>query len=243
MNKPAVFGAAALAALAAVSLWITRHDSVQVAPTQTQPVAVVSSDAAPASKRVAESEQRAGDTPPANVPMISAVDVDEYSEDPAKMFKADESGNLLLKERTRLNVEKLSWLYTPEELQQKLAVIERTLPPAAYRQLLDLMDRYKNFSVAAKQSYPPDKAPTTVEEAAAQYDGLHALRIAHFGADATNAMFGREERLGRKLLEFMSLEQHQGLSLEEKAMKAQEMLQQSPELAAAYDENRVAIQE
>jgi len=163
---------------------------------------------------------------------------DEHSEEPAKMFRADAAGNLVLQERTRLNVEKLAALYTPEERQQRLAVIEQTLPPSAYRQLTDLLEQYDNFSRASRQAFPPGRAPATVEEAIEQHERLHALRVAHFGAEATEAMYGKEEAIGRRLLDFMALEKHEGLTMEEKAMKAQEMLLRSPELAEAYEKNR-----
>lgn len=169
---------------------------------------------------------------------MAIAEEDDRSEDPAKMFKADAAGNLMLSERARLNVEKVLWIYSPEEQQQKLAVMEQTLPPSAYRQLTDLLERYKNFTLAAKQTYPPDAPPKTVEDAIAQHEGLSALRKAHFGAEAAEAMFGREEKINRQLLEFMNLEKHEGLTMEEKAMKAQEMLSKSPELAAIYDQNR-----
>ena len=154
------------------------------------------------------------------------------------MFSADASGNLVLKERTRINVEKILWIYSPEEQKQKLAVMEQTLPPSAYRQLVELMDRYQTFTVAAKQAYSPDVAPPTVEDAIAQHEGLIALRKAHLGAEAAEAMFGREERLSHQLLAFMDLEKHEGLTMDEKVIKAQEMLSKSPELAAAYEKNR-----
>lgn len=170
----------------------------------------------------------------------AALDEDEFSEDPAKMFRADETGNLVLKEQTRINIEKLSALYTPEERQQRLATIEQTLPPGAYRQLTDLLERYENFTRASRQALPPGREVSTVEEAIAQHDTLHALRVAHFGAEAAEAFYGKEEQIGRQLLDFMSLEQHEGLTMEEKAVKAQEMLMRSPELLAAYERNRTA---
>jgi hypothetical protein len=193
-------------------------------------------DAAPAATSEATPNEPA--PPAANAASSDQSSQDEYSEDPAKMFKADAAGNLVVQERTRLNVEKLSALYTPAERQQRLATIEQTLPASAYRQLTDLLERYENFSRASRQTFPPGQAPTTVEEAVEQHEGLHALRVAHFGAEATEAMYGKEEAIGRRLLDFMALEKHEGLTMEEKAMKAQEMLMRSPELAEAYEKNR-----
>lgn len=127
--------------------------------------------------------------------------------------------------------------------QQRLAAIEATLPPSAYRQLVDLMQRHQNFTLAAKQAYRPDVAPATIEDIAAQQEGLHALRVAHFGEETAEALYGREERISRKLLEFMALEKHEGLTMDEKARKAQEMLSNSPELAEAYEGNRAPLRE
>ena len=53
-------------------------------------------------------------------------------------------------------------------------------------------------------------------------------------------MYGHQEKIDRQLLDFMSLEKHEGLTMEEKAMKAQELYLKAPELAAAYEQNRSA---
>lgn len=246
MNKPAVVSVLGAAVLATVVFWFTQRDGAEVASESAaaSPQPTTQSASSPTPALGGDSLTQSTIASPSDVAaMMDAADVDEYSEDPAKMFKADAAGNLIVKERTRINIEKLSWLYTPEELQQKLGVIERTLPPSAYRQLVDLMDRFKNYSLAAKQAYSPETAPATVEEAIAQHEGLQALRRAHFGDETAEGMFGREERLSGKLLEFMSLEQHKGLTLEEKAMKAQEMLSKSPELAQLYEDNRTGAAE
>lgn len=163
---------------------------------------------------------------------------DETSEDPAKMFAADAAGNLILSERTRLNVEKLSALYSAEERAQRLAIVEQVLPATAYRQLVELTESYRNLTLAARQQLPPGVAPASVEDAITQHELLHSLRVAHLGAAATDALFGEEERINRRLLDFMSLEQHEGMTLHEKAEKAQQLLLQSPELVAAYEKNR-----
>jgi len=241
MSKSVVVGALGIAAVAVAGLWITQRAPVDVAISQAESVPPNVHEAAPTEVvRQEPGAQRDQIQTSTVAALTSPADVDEYSEDPVKMFKADEAGNLIVKERTRINLEKLSWLYTPDELQQKLSAIEQTLPPNAYRQLVDLMDRYKNFNLASKQAYSPDMTPSTVEQAIAQYEGLHALRVAHFGEESTNAMFGREERISRKLLEFMALEKHEGLTMEEKVLQAQEMLSRSPELAQLYDDNRNA---
>jgi hypothetical protein len=241
VKKPAVLGALAIVVLGSASVWWLRDDE-GLSPTsrsnieEPAPTASTSTEAAVVAREAPRPQQQP--VPPAASTSTQPDDEDDPSEEPAKLFKADPAGNLVLAERTRLNIEKVLWLYTPDEQREKLAVIEQSLPPAAFRQLSDLLDRYKNFVVAANQSYPPDMAPATVEDAIAQSEGLSALRRSHFGEEAADAMFGREERINRQLLEFMRLEKHEGLTMEEKAEKAQEMLNQSPDLQAAYEKNR-----
>jgi len=240
MNKPVVFGAAAVAIIAAIGVWLLQGDAppsqeqistgqVSAPAAATQP----SNEMSPAA--AAQSQEQIS-----LAPLAKVEEEDEYSEDPVKMFSADASGNLVLKERTRINVEKMLWIYSPEEQKQRLAVIEQGLPPSAYRQLVDLMERYQTMTTAVKQTYPPNVAPSTVEEAIAQHEGLSALRKSHLGASAMEAMFGQEEKINRQLLDFMNLEKHEGLTMEEKTQKAQELLSRSPELAAAYETNRTA---
>lgn len=231
--------------LAGVALFLSQWNETAAPPVNQQPTAIAAhKNAAPNSQVATEAEiaQSAPLDQPATAtpPLASAENAGEQSEEPAKMFQADAHGDLVLKEQTRLNIEKLSSLYTQDELRQRMNVIEQTLPAGAYRELVDLLDRYQNFMTASKQAIPTGIAPATVEDAVAQLDQLHDLRVAHFGAEAAEAMYGGEEKLGRQLLAFMSLEKHEGLTMDEKAMKAQEMLSNSPALAAAYEANRRA---
>lgn len=237
MNKRILTVGAIVVTVVAAIAWLGRRDEPAVpliTATQETPAAVDQGSAP---------EQLPTDVPPLHSQPSPAAPADafadgDYSEDPAKMFRANSQGDLVLNERTRLNIEKHSSLYTPQEQQQRLAVIEATLPASAYAQLVDLMQRYENFTQAVKQAYAPDTAPATVEDVAAQLEGVHALRVAHFGEEAAEAMYGKEERISRQLLEFMALEKHEGMTLDEKAERAQQMLLASPELAAAYESNR-----
>jgi hypothetical protein len=239
VNKAATLAIGTTGALAVgLIAWVALRDE---APATASNANIAISASAPV---MATSAVPQPDAPAANGKLAQnmAMDVtlldDDSSEDPKKMFQADAAGNLVLKERTRHNLEKMLWIYSPDEQRERLAVIERTLPASAYRQLTEMMDRYQTMTLAAKQSYPPDTAPATVADAIAQHEGISALRRAHLGAEVAEAMFGREERLNRQLLEFMDLEKHEGLTMDEKAIKAQEMLLKSPELSAAYEQNR-----
>ncbi|HQG22652.1 MAG TPA: lipase secretion chaperone [Smithellaceae bacterium] len=154
------------------------------------------------------------------------------------MFHVDEHGNLLLNENTRLNVEKLYALNTPEELDEKFQKLSEVLPDTAHRQVVHLVDYFDKYMRDSKQIYPPDEEVETVEEAIAQIKGLHDLRVMHFGADVAKAFFAEEEKLTQQLLHLMSLEKDKNLSMAEKAHRAQQLLQSNEELAAIYNPNR-----
>jgi hypothetical protein len=109
------------------------------------------------------------------------------------MFQVDEHGNLLLNENTRLNVEKLYALNTPEELHEKFQKLSEVLPDTAHRQVVHLADYFDKYMRDSKQIYPPDEEVETVEEAIAQIKGLHDLRVMHFGADVAKAFFERRK--------------------------------------------------
>jgi len=186
-------------------------------------------------------ESPADDTPAASSMPESPVQesVQNRGEDDIyRMFSVDEHGYLALDKSTRLNIEKLTALNTPEELEEKLQRLATVLPPTAHRDLVYLIQSYNEYIIAAKETYPPGVEVETVEEAVAELDGLHDLREKHFGAEVAEAFFGEEERLSRQLLKLMALEAHEDMTMEEKAYWAQQLLQSSPELSAVNDPER-----
>jgi hypothetical protein len=126
-------------------------------------------------------------------------------DDLCKMFHADERDNLVLNESTRLNIEKLYALNTQEELESKLQILSTVLPPTAHRQLVHFMDYFGKYMTASKQIYPADAAPANMKNALDQLEGLHSLRVTHFGFEAATAFFAEEEKLNRQLLEVNAL--------------------------------------
>ena len=52
---------------------------------------------------------------------------------------------------------------------------------------------------------------------------MHALRVAHFGPLVARALYGEEEAVSRQLVELMRLEKDQSLTMEEKAVRAQQL--------------------
>lgn len=143
--------------------------------------------------------------------------------DAKQPFRVDSAGKLVLNEQTRLNMEALFAETARADLPEAQQTATATLPPAAASEATALLEQYDNYSKAQRQSYPPGIAPATEEAALAELDGLHALRVAHFGPEAAKAFFGAEEDLTRSLIDLMRLEKDQSLTLQEKAERAQKL--------------------
>jgi hypothetical protein len=154
------------------------------------------------------------------------------------MFEADVHGNLVLSEKARLNIEKLYALNTPEELTEKMEKLSGILPEMAYRQVGNLVDYYEKYTENLMTAYPPEVEPKSLEDMLERFRGMHDLRLAYFGADVATAFYAAEEKITLQLLYLMAIEKDESLSLDEKAQRAQHLLQTNPELAAAYDPDR-----
>ncbi len=147
-------------------------------------------------------------------------------------FSVDAEGHLIRNEQARLELEKLHALNTPEELERKLQDLEQSLPPAAARDVRELMEQYVNYQEAQRQTFPPGHEPASADEVLNQIDGLHALRVQYFGAEAAEALYGSEERVQRELARLMSLAKDDSLTLQERAELAQALYSQMTETAA-----------
>jgi hypothetical protein len=157
-------------------------------------------------------------------PNLAADDNGPESEQLDRMFPTLPNGQLRLNTRTRLNLEKLLALNTPAELRAKLAQLENTLPSGAFRELNDLMDRYRNYTAAAEQMYPTGHAPADANAALAELQALHDLRVTYYGAATAQALYAEDEAVTRQLLQVMRLDTQTGLTLEQKAERAQQLL-------------------
>lgn len=140
------------------------------------------------------------------------------------MFQINAKGRIVLDEEARLNIEKLYALNEPGERAKKHRDLEQSLPPAASRELTALMARYDSYQEAQLQTYPPGQELSSAAEGLLQLDGLHELRVQHFGAEAAAGFYGAEEKMQRELLVQMSLDKDSGLTLGQKAEKAQSAL-------------------
>jgi hypothetical protein len=143
-------------------------------------------------------------------------------------FRLNPSGRLTLDEQTRLNIEALFARTDRDQLAQAKQQAIDPLPAAAGAQAAELLEQYDNYQQAQRQAYPPGVAPPTEEAALAELDGLHALRVAHFGPVVARALYGEEEASSRQLIELMRLEKDQSLTMEEKAARAQRLRDSMP---------------
>ena len=174
---------------------------------------------------------------PGETPRTSEAASNEQDE--GKTFRVNAAGNLILDEQTRLKIEELLALTDPNKVQGEILERTKELPPGAARKAEDLVDRYRSYAEAQRVTYPPgDSAPLTEDDAVQQLDGLHALRVQHFGPDVAAAFYADEEKLSRELIELMRFEKDKSMTMEEKAAKAQALHDRLPTIAAIERNNR-----
>jgi Proteobacterial lipase chaperone protein len=234
MNRSNLIIAGAVAAVVVTAVVLFRKEPPTIPETSTPTVA--------APQAVPETRTRTPENIPAQlaaantaaaVAQPAAAPEEDLSESTEIRFKANAQGRMVTDEQARLNLEKLNALFTPAERQKKLEELQATLPPAAARDLADMMERYVNYDAAQRQTFPPGGDLASPEDGLPIIDGMHNLRVQYFGADAANSMFGREEKIQRELLRLMNLETDGSLTIEEKAERAQAMyMSQMPETAA-----------
>lgn len=152
---------------------------------------------------------------------VSAADMAAPDPIGSKIFEVDAAGKLVRNEQTRVNVEALVALTPPDQLRAAALAQVQDLPTALAVEALDLIERYDGYQAAQKLSFAPGNAPQVPEEALAELDGLHALRVSYFGREGAQSLFGNEEAVARQLLEWMREDNAPGLSMEQRAMRAQ----------------------
>jgi hypothetical protein len=217
-------GVVSLALVAGVLLFgpPLRKDVQQAAPevaARNEPSAAAVSNESPAKQAPAEDPNQLHETvitrdPPRDSSVAQTND---------KTFHIVASDRLLIDQQTRLNMEALFARTERDQLEEAKQEAIEPLPAAARAQAAELLEHYDNYQQAQKQAYPPGVAPDTEEAALAELDGLHALRVAHFGPVVARALYGEEEAVSRQLVELMRLEKDQSLTLEEKAARAQQL--------------------
>jgi hypothetical protein len=235
-NKVAFIGIAVLIA-AAAGLWLWPIDAPETTAQATSQSVVASPFSAAPQSAGAAAQPQSSVFLPADETRSDAMTPEE-EDYLGEKFNVDANGKLLTDVRARNTLEKLYALYTPEQQAQRLQELSQELPPAAYAREAELLERYKEYSVATKQALPPGEPISSAEDALVQLETLSALRVTHFGADAAKGMFGDEERLNHQLIALMRLEKDESLTMEEKAQRAQALISKLPDLAAIEQRNR-----
>ena len=227
MNKRQASLIASLGALVLVGGFVLFHSEAP-APSPTNTVAnspvprAAVQDPPFAAPAVPGEPTQAADT--ATAAATAAIPNHESEQDDGQIdFKADTRGHIVLNENTRLDLERLHALYSPAEREKRLQEISATLPPVAALELHQLMEQYQHYQAAAYQAYPPDRELTSVEQGVSQIDGMHGLRVQYFGEQATEGMFGAEEKAQHELYKLMENEKDPSLTAEEKAERAQQL--------------------
>ena len=158
-------------------------------------------------------------------------------------FHVDAKGRLVQNEQTRLHIEALFALTDPDKLYDTIQEEVRDLPKDAAARAMELMERYKIYIADQQKLYPPGTPVVNEDEMQAQMDGLHALRVAHFGAKTAEAMYGDEEKLNYELLQLMRVEKDPTLTMEQKAERAQALRSKLQRITAIENANVQAGQQ
>ena len=155
-------------------------------------------------------------------------------------FRTSAAGELLLDEKTRLHIEALVAGSDPNDL--NAAIRERTqdLPPAAANRVEELVNNFVQYQQAQRQTYPPNDAPITEDDAVRELEGLHALREAHFGPEVARLFYEKEEAIAREMIEVLRVENDPSLTPQEKVERARALREQLPGVAAIERSNREA---
>jgi len=115
-------------------------------------------------------------------------------------LRADEAGSLIIDDQTRSALETLIGMSAAEREQRKQRLV-RELPAVAASEALDLLQRMTDYRTAATQMFPIEAAPNSVADAGAMLETVHQLRVDYLGEQIARKFFGREEKLGRILIE------------------------------------------
>jgi len=210
---------AAATAVAAATWWLGREaPRSDAAP----PVSTASNSPtwSPADPPAPPRSQVAASAAITTMPVPPAAAVQTQAND-ERAFRTDGKGRLVLDERTRLAVEKLVGLNSPESLAALVAEQTSGLPAEAAAQARDLVERYGAYESARRGTFEPGTAPMVPEEGLAELAATRALRASYFGQDAAQRLFGAEEAVSKRLLEMMRDDRAANLTIEQKAIRAQ----------------------
>jgi len=127
------------------------------------------------------------------------------------VIQVNGQGKIVLNEKTRLAIERLHALNTPEELKEKLQEFLNVLPPDAHREVVKLLDNFEKYTNDVKQISDNQATPETMEDSLKYLQKLHDQRVMVFGSDVAKAFFEKEESVNREMLELVYKERAYGM--------------------------------
>lgn len=144
----------------------------------------------------------------------------------AQPFRVDKQGQLIVDAGTLRTLEQVMAFSAADGVQR--AALETAaatrLPEAARRQAVELAERFDGYDAALKQAVSPQHAPASVDEMAAQFKAMQALRRERFGEGTAQQLFGDDEAVTARLIELMQQDPEPQDTLEAKALRAQARL-------------------
>ncbi len=160
-----------------------------------------------------------------------ALEVSPLSTMSPPRFSADSQGRLVLNSDTHANLEKLLLQENPDAMRATLDRIAKDLPAQAAAELRVLVGQFQQYTKALSHTVSPENAPETEQEGIKLLESLHTLRVSYLGPEATRAMFGAEEATTRQLIALMAAEKDPTLTPQQKAERAQEIMNSKPQPA------------
>lgn len=120
-------------------------------------------------------------------------------------FRANTSGELVIDEAFRTDLERVYGLYQGPDVLNKLEEFSVHLPDKARQALRDQYQRYVKYDAAVMQNMSALKTQEemTLELAERELTQLHDLRQTYFGEEAANAMFAQEEAQSKELHDYI----------------------------------------
>jgi hypothetical protein len=140
--------------------------------------------------------------------------------DVTQRFKSQD-GQLVIDAGTLRTLEQVLVFRDTQTLAQKARSVATALPPALQAQAAELAERYGRYDQARRMAVSPDQAPTSVAQMQAQFDTLQALQREHFGPQVAQQLFGDDDAVTARLLQYMAEDTDASASLEDKAARAQ----------------------
>lgn len=175
-------------------------------------------------------EPASATTPAAATPAWPPLGPDKVRFEMTEPFRTTDTGALVLDARTRVSLDEWLLLGTDSATDAQGAL--DALPEPARSQAQQLLEHYRSYQLDVRQQIDPAQAPDSLDELTTQFELLRRLRRLHLGDPAARSLFDEEERITQALIKLiLAQDQTQGMSLQERAEKAQQAWMQQHQRA------------